>query len=97
MTAATPETLTAAHFERHAGRVFAIGDRRLTLRTIETPGQAEAGFRAPFALIFDGPPGDVLPEGLYAVQAEDGASFEFHIMPVHTPARDRQDYQALFN
>ena len=99
MTETTPIVLSAAHFEPLAGEVFAIagGERRLTLRKIETSGQAGDGFRAPFTLIFDGPAGDVLPEGFYIVMAKSGASFGLHIMPVHTPARDRQDYQAAFN
>jgi hypothetical protein len=53
--------------------------------------------RPPFTLIFAGPPGDVLPEGEYAFEVEGGPAFEFYVMPIHTPARDRQDYQAAFN
>lgn len=52
---------------------------------------------APFTLIFAGPRGKVLAEGLYGTTAEDGARFTFHIMPIHTPAPDRQEYQAVFN
>jgi hypothetical protein len=48
-------------------------------------------------LIFTGPRGDVLPEGFYAAEAEGGAHFDFYILPIHTPASDRQDYQAVFN
>jgi hypothetical protein len=39
----------------------------------------------------------VLPEGLYDVAFDDGREFALHITPIHTPARDRQDYQIAFN
>jgi len=29
--------------------------------------------------------------------AEDGPSLEIYIMPIHTEATDRQEYQAIFN
>jgi hypothetical protein len=48
-------------------------------------------------LIFRGPAGDLLREGLYVLEVEGGPSFELYVIPVHTPARDRQDYQAAFN
>ena len=53
--------------------------------------------RIPFTLIFAGPRGDVLSEGLWTATAEDGSSFDLYVMPIHTPARDRQEYQAVFN
>ena len=62
------------------------------------PGTAREGRgRPPFTLIFAGPPGDVLPEGLYTATADGGPSFTFYIMPIHTAATDRQEYQAVFN
>ena len=36
-------------------------------------------------------------EGLYVLEVEDGPSFMLYVIPVHTPARDRQDYQAAFS
>jgi hypothetical protein len=53
--------------------------------------------RAPFTLRFHGPVGDILPEGLYRTVIEDGPSLEIYIMPIHTVAPGRQDYQAVFN
>ena len=35
--------------------------------------------------------------GFYAAEAESGARFDFYILPIHTPAPDRQEYQAVFN
>jgi hypothetical protein len=72
----------------------------LVLTRVEQPRLGDRGegeFRAPFLLIFRGPPGDVLPEGLYTLDVENGPSFELYVMPIHTPARDRQDYQSSFN
>ena len=55
------------------------------------------GLRAPFNLIFRGPAGDVLTEGMHMLALEDGVSFELYVIPVHTPMRDQQDYQSSFN
>lgn len=52
---------------------------------------------APYTLIFAGPRDDILAAGLYETTAEDGTRFAFYIMPIHTPAPDRQEYQAVFN
>jgi hypothetical protein len=51
----------------------------------------------PFILILRGPPDDVLPENFYEFDLADGKSFAFHMMPIHTPAPGRQDYQAVFS
>ncbi len=53
--------------------------------------------RKPFTLIFHGVRGDVMPEGHYKAEAEGGARFELYVMPIHTSAPERQDYQAVFN
>jgi hypothetical protein len=56
------------------------------------------GYRMPFTLIFRGPrEQQVLPEGLYECKVEDGPSFSIYVAPIHTPAPDRQHYQAVFN
>jgi hypothetical protein len=56
-----------------------------------------AHIRPPFTLIFEGPRGDVMPEGFRTAIVDEGVRFEFNIMPIHTPAGDRQDYQAVFS
>ncbi len=53
--------------------------------------------RLPFMLLFHGPRGDILPEGLHRATAPDGRGFTIYVMPIHTPAQDRQEYQAVFN
>jgi glyoxylase-like metal-dependent hydrolase (beta-lactamase superfamily II) len=57
----------------------------------------ETAPRQPFTLIFQGHPTDLLLEGCYTFDIEDGRSFELYIMPIHTPASDHQNYQACFN
>jgi len=39
----------------------------------------------------------VLPEGLYDVAIDDAGEFTWYIIPIHTAARDWQDYQVAFN
>jgi hypothetical protein len=53
--------------------------------------------RQSFTLIFRGPLGDVLREGLYTLEAEGGSAFQLYVIPVQTFARDRQDYQVIVN
>jgi hypothetical protein len=97
------EVLTRESFDPHVGKVFRIANSHhaLTLVGIEArqiePWQREQGLRAPFNLIFRGPAGDILAEGMRTLVLEDGTSFDLYVMPVHTPVRGRQDYQAAFN
>ncbi|QAU46353.1 DUF6916 family protein [Bradyrhizobium guangzhouense] len=51
----------------------------------------------PFTLVFHGPRQGVMPEGFYAAEVEDGPRFDLYVIPIHTRAPDRQDYQAVFN
>jgi hypothetical protein len=93
--------LTHAEFEPHLKKLFRFKGVRpaLKLEQIDVrdheplPG---LGYKA-FSLIFSGPRDEVMPEGLYTAEVEGGPSFEFYINPIHTVARDRQDYQAVFN
>ena len=94
------EPFKADDFLPHIDKTFAVkGDHHaLVLTRVEQPRLGDrGGFRDPFLLIFRGPPGDVLPEGLYTFEVEGGPAFELYVMPIHTPARDRQDYQSSFN
>jgi hypothetical protein len=93
--------LTAEDFRPYVGKRFIPkGQQRvLWLVSIDTkrfPG-TETLPREPFSLLLNGPPGDVLPEGQYDFAIEDGPSFELYIAPVHTVARDQQNYQVVFS
>ena len=93
--------LTADTFAPHLGASFKVegGHHVLSLSEVERleaqPGHAP-GF-APFVLIFSGPPGEVLAEGMHTITREGGAAYDLYLIPVHTPAPGRQDYQAVFN
>jgi hypothetical protein len=99
----TTDELTPEHFIPHTGKAFHVGESGhiLTLVRVDQrrreAWEGGSDLREPFNLIFRGPPGNVLPEALYTVAVEDGPLFELYIIPVFTPARDRQDYQAAFN
>jgi len=98
-----PEQLKPDHFTPHVKKIFRVkgGRHALTLTEVDVrrlqDWEAALVARQPFTLIFAGPAGDVLPEGLYVFDVEEGPSFELYVMPIHTFARDRQDYQAAFN
>jgi hypothetical protein len=88
-------------FTPHLNKLFRFEGRHHALRlagvdVVDLPHSPDTQ-RKPFTLIFHGPKGDVMPEGLYAAEVEDGARFELYVIPIHTRAPDRQDYQAVFN
>jgi hypothetical protein len=72
---------------------------RLTLTAVNkgrSPGHAAAR-RQPFTVLLRGPADDILPEGLHDLSVANCPAFTLYIIPVHTPARDRRDYQVVFN
>jgi hypothetical protein len=97
------EPLTAELFLPHVDKTFRVkgGPHALRLARVDVHKLAgeEAGSvpRQPFTLVFSGPPGHLLREGLYVMEVEQGPQFELYVIPVHTPAPGGQDYQAAFN
>ncbi len=95
------QPLTHAFFQPFVGRTFSFQGSHVVLTLASAtanPQYAMPGApQVPFSLIFHGPAGDILPEGYYRVAIENGPEVEFYINPIHTVARDRQDYQAVFN
>lgn len=97
------EQLTPEHFRPHMSKLFRVqgGHQSLMLAEVDARVLSEADRkmfpRQPFTLIFRGPPADVLPEGLHTLEVEGGDAFAIYVIPIHTLARDRQDYQAVFN
>jgi hypothetical protein len=95
-------TLTADTFAPHVGASFHVEGVHYVLSLSEVerfdsqPGHGNLDFQ-PFVLMFSGPPGDVLAEGMHTITREDGAAYDLYLIPVHTPAPGRQDYQAVFN
>ncbi len=91
--------LTVADFDGRVGKaVTPKGQHRvLTLADVQRLPRWDGMPREPFLLILHGPPGDVLPEGKYDVELEEGQEFTLYIVPIHTVALERQDYQVAFN
>ena len=93
-------TILSQHedFASYIGKRFEFEGQPVVLRlaTIDVK-PSHAPDRTPFVLIFHGPVGEILPEGLHRVHIEDGPSTELYVMPIHTVERDRQNYQAVFN
>ncbi len=100
--AGIPDMLRVEHFEPYVGKVFRFKGERHALPLNRIVRENENPFRSserpPFTLIFSGPKErDVLREGLYACEIDGGPSCSLYVAPIHTPAPDRQEYQAVFN
>ncbi len=96
MTAA----ITAETFASHVGKAASLSSgHQLNLVAVELPKStpSAAPGRTGFTLVLRGAPSPIAAEGMYAITFEDGASFDLYIIPVHTPSRDHQDYQVVFN
>jgi hypothetical protein len=90
----------AASFAPYIGKTVSLPDgHALTLVAVDQRGAhaAETAMRAPFSLKLRGPPAPIVPEGMHRLVFGDGAEFELYLIPVHTPSRDHQDYQVVFN
>ncbi len=92
------DEMTAETFQPLLGRTFKVrgGRHAFALAEVDVGDEQPGLVRRPFTLIFRGEPHDVLAEGMYALDAEGGDGFELYLMPIHTPAQGRQDYQAVF-
>jgi hypothetical protein len=96
------EVLRIDHFLPHVGKTVRFRGTPFAFpieRVEGDGGPPPAGFpRSPFTVIFRGPPKtDVMPAGLYECEIENGPTYSLHVMPIHTPQPDRQEYQAAFN
>jgi hypothetical protein len=88
-------------FAPYAGKAFSFPEQAVTLVLAEIKtmrlSSAPGAERIPFSLIFHGPAEEPLPEGFYTAVIEAGPRVDLYVMPIHTPAAGRQDYQAVFN
>jgi hypothetical protein len=97
------ETLVPEFFLPHVNQAVHVEGwpHTLTLTAVEVRQREDWEKKIvphqPFTVLFRGPSGAVLPEGFHAFQIAGGPSFKLYVMPIHTPQRDRQDYQAVFN
>jgi hypothetical protein len=92
---------THEDFSLLIGKHFSFAGHHVTLllRSVDLHPQSAAPgtTRVPFTLVFEGPAGDILPADFHRATVQDGPAFELYISPIHTPAADHQDYQAVFN
>jgi hypothetical protein len=97
------EMLTAETFLPHVEKVFRVKEsgHALRLSQVELHRMDEQALavlgRQSFTLIFAGAPDNVLRDGVYTLEVEGGLAFQLYIIPIRTLARDRQDYQVIFN
>lgn len=98
------ELITMEAFTPHLNKVFKVREGRHAFELVKVEEHVVADSdrdlvkRTPFTLIFRGPPGDILPAGLWTFDVEgEEAAYELYLMPVQTHWADRQDYQAAFN
>ena len=93
-------------FTAHVGKDFRFvqADYVMPLHHIDGGDTPMSGYaRPPFILVFASPRGGpMLPEGIYDVEVDGGqdlggASFWFHIAPMHQPDQNLQFYQAVMS
>jgi hypothetical protein len=92
--------LTHEDFQPHLDSEFRVSGHPQVLRLTKIdvrdhPPLPHLNYKA-FALLFSGPRAPVLPEGFHTVEA-NGRRFDLYVIPIHTPAHDRQNYQVIFN
>lgn len=68
----------------------------------ELPQPAGGRFRAPFSVVFHGPPEPVLPQGMYRLENEQFGGTELFLVPIGPEVAQSPDrptamrYQAVF-
>ncbi len=85
-------------FTPHVGKAVTLSDgQKLTLAAVDKRDAPGGAPHAAFSLLLRGARSPVAPEGMHRLTLEDGASFDLYLIPIHTPSRDHQDYQIVFN
>ena len=90
------DAASAETFAPYIGRAISLGDgSTLTLVAVDRHKSPMPGVG--FTLLLRGSPAPIAPEGMHRITLEGGASFDLYLIPIHTPSRDHQDYQIVFN
>lgn len=90
------DAASAETFAPYIGRAVSLGDGpTLTLVAVDRHKSPMPGVG--FTLLLRGAPAPIAPEGVHRITLEGGASFDLYLIPIHTPSRDHQDYQIVFN
>jgi hypothetical protein len=94
------DAINAETFTGRVGRTASLSNgQALTLVAVDLhrSPRPDAAPGTSFNLLLRGPAAPIVSEGLYQLAFDDGASFELYLIPIHTPSRDHQDYQVVFN
>ena len=96
------ETFAVATFAPHQGSPFTVraGEQSaltMTLSEVTPHGTApeDAPRRAPFSLLFHGPPSPVLPQRIYRLEHAALGAFDLFLVPLG-PDRAGMRYEAVF-
>ena len=94
------DAINAETFAPYVGRPASLSPgQALTLVAVDLhrSPRPDAAAGTSFSLFLRGAAAPIVSEGLHRLAFEDSASFELYIIPIHTPSRDHQDYQVVFN
>lgn len=94
------DEMTIEHFQPYEGRNVFLKDFDFTLKLTSVEGgehPPQPGFtRKPFLIVLSGPKQPLVRPGSYMCEIEGGPTYELFLLPIHTVATDRQDYQSVF-
>lgn len=96
------ETFTCATFEPHLGDLFRLGagdGQGADLVLIEAavlPTSAADRLRPPFSIIFRGPPGPLISQGIHRLEHTGIGTFDLFLVPIG-PDADGMRYEAVFS
>jgi hypothetical protein len=95
------ETFTLDTFASHVGETFRLSaDGPATVDVVltdaaELPMASARPGRAPFSLVFQGPPARVYPQGIYQLEHPGVGSFELFLVPIGADGEGVR-YEAVF-
>ncbi len=94
------DAINAETFTPYVGKAASLANgQALTVVAVDLhrSPQPNAAPETSFSLLLRGVATPIVSEGSHRLAFEDGATFELYLIPIHTPSRDRQDYQVVFN
>jgi hypothetical protein len=77
-------------------QVIHPGSAHFDLRLIEVTDQARTPQQEAFSVVFHGPAGRFIPQGLYQLKHEALGEFEIFLVPI-AKDNDGYQYEAIFN
>ena len=96
------ESFTLETFAPHRDESFRLhpdAGNPLELRLVEAASLGErtspASGRAPFSLVFRGPPAPALPQRIYRLEHQTIGTFEIFLVPIG-PDQEGMHYEAIF-